>query len=335
MSPNSPWCDGMKMQITTRLAAVAWSVSVVGFGTAQLGAQDAGARAAEPAKQRWEMGLVIKGGDGPSFGVSASAPVPTVWPEQKVEIVDQQVTSNVRRVSYRMIGEGARQMVVTVPRLAAGEEAKAVITFDVTRSAISPPADPGSLSAPKRKTRELLPYLSDSPHIESRHKKIRDTAAEVVAGIEGDWQRTEAIYDFVQEKVVYQEGTLRGALAALEEGLGDCEERTSLFIALCRAEGIPARTVWVPGHCYPEFYLLDGAGQGHWIPCQSAGDRQFGTIVEPRPILQKGDNFKLPEFRERLRYARVTLSISNQKGRIPPTVEHVERMVDAGHSAPE
>ena len=52
--------------------------------------------------------------------------------------------------------------------------------------------------------------------------------------------------------------------------------------------------VWVPGHCYPEFYLEDAEGRGHWIPCQAAGTRAFGSMPEHRPILQKGDNFRVP-----------------------------------------
>ena len=84
-------------------------------------------------------------------------------------------------------------------------------------------------------------------------------------------------------------------MAALKDKTGDCEELTSLFIALCRASDIPARTVWVPGHCYPEFYLEDDEGKGHWFPCQAAGSRAFGGIPEQKPILQKGDNFSVPE----------------------------------------
>ena len=65
---------------------------------------------------------------------------------------------------------------------------------------------------------------------------------------------------------------------------------------------MPARTVWVPGHCYPEFYLEDAEGKGHWFPCQAAGVRSFGGIDEKRPILQKGDNFTVPKRREKQRY---------------------------------
>jgi hypothetical protein len=59
----------------------------------------------------------------------------------------------------------------------------------------------------------------------------------------------------------------------------------------------------VPGHCYPEFYLQDNKGEGHWFPCQAAGTREFGGIMELRPILQKGDNFRPPKnSKERQRY---------------------------------
>ena len=102
------------------------------------------------------------------------------------------------------------------------------------------------------------------------------------------WDHVEAIYDWVRKKVKYQNGPLKGALAALKDGTGDCEELSSLFIAICRAAGIPARTVWVPGHCYSEFYLVDDEGKGRWFPCQSAGKREFGGISETAADPAKG-----------------------------------------------
>ena len=52
----------------------------------------------------------------------------------------------------------------------------------------------------------------------------------------------------------------------------------------CAARRIsPPACVWVPGHCYPEFYLEDEQGQGHWYPCQAAGTRIFGAMPEARP----------------------------------------------------
>ena len=76
-----------------------------------------------------------------------------------------------------------------------------------------------------------------------------------------------------------------------------------MFIALCRINKIPARMVWVNGHVYPEFYLEYAEGKGHWYPCESAGTRAFGEMPLSRTILQKGDNFRVPERKEKLRYA--------------------------------
>ena len=121
---------------------------------------------------------------------------------------------------------------------------------------------------------------------------------------------------------------IKGALAALKDGTGDCEELTSLFIAICRAADVPARTVWVPGHCYPEFYLLDEKGEGHWFPCQAAGTREFGGITETRPVLQKGDNIrppiKLKGKNERRRYLDFDMLIT---GKVSPQVRSFREQV--------
>ena len=136
----------------------------------------------------------------------------------------------------------------------------------------------------KKLPREIRLYLAPSPKIESRDPKIRELAKTVGGDKDKAWDKVEAIYDWVREKVKYQTSPLKGALAALKDGKADCEDLTSLFIAICRASGIPARTVWVPGHCYPEFYLDDDKGQGHWFPCQVGGDqgvrRHYGAAAD-------------------------------------------------------
>jgi hypothetical protein len=96
-------------------------------------------------------------------------------------------------------------------------------------------------------------------------------------------------------------------MEAIDRGKGDCEEMSSLFIAVCRLKGIPARAVWIPEHTYPEFYLEDEEGTGHWFPCQLAGTRQFGGMIEARPVLQKGDKFKVPGNSQPARYVMPTL----------------------------
>ncbi len=277
---------------------------------------------AKPTVQRWQVGLVVSA-QSPSAGIMAAAPVPDDWPEQKVKIVKTDKTPNVRQIRFRKLSGGAKQMLVEIPRLAAGETARAVLTFEISRSAIEGPEDTSDLTIPTRLPQNMRLYLSASPMIETTNAMIRKTAREV-AGDKKGWARVEAIYDWVRDNVEYKEGSLKGAVAALRDGTGDCEELTSLFIALCRVNRIPARTVWVPGHCYPEFYLQDEQGRGHWFPCQAAGTRAFGSIPENRIILQKGDNIRVPELRGPQRYASATMKVT-RPGRVPPTIQFIRQ----------
>jgi transglutaminase-like putative cysteine protease len=261
------------------------------------------ARFSASATKELRIGMIVSAGKGACRGIVATAPVPIDWPEQRVRVIEEDFSPNVQEIDYRQVGDTVRQMVLSMPLLAAGEEARAVLVLEVERSQIAAPTDTSIFTIPKKLDKHTRLYLGPSPYIESRNPKIKSAAKEAIEGKETAWDEVEAIYDWVRERVEYKNGPLKGALAALRDGTGDCEELSSLFIAMCRAIGVPARTVWVPGHCYPEFYLEDDAGQGHWFPCQAAGDRSFGTIVEERPILQKGDNFLVPErSRERQRY---------------------------------
>jgi transglutaminase-like putative cysteine protease len=259
-----------------------------------------------PSTTRMRIGVTVKA-SSPVFRAVATLAVPAEWPEQQVRIVNEDVSSAVRNLTYREItgGGGLKQMVVEIPQLAAGEEARALVTFEVTRSPLAAPADTAGYRVPAKLPRELLINVGPSPYIESRHPKIVAAAKEAVGDVATDWEKVEAIYDWAREHVVYKNGDLRGAARALYDKEAFTDDLTSVFIALCRANKIPARTVFVKGHCWAEFYLEDEAGKGHWFPCQPAGVRSFGGSNDLRPILQKGDNFKNPENpKERLRWMK-------------------------------
>ena len=157
--------------------------------------------------------------------------------------------------------------------------------------------------------RKLAAFLVPSPQIESNHEAIRAAAGEFSDKKLKAWDRVKAIYDWVQKKIEYEDNQGKAVLSAVEAlnaGKGDCDEMSALFIAVCRASGVPARMVRVPGHVYSEFYLLDDEGRGHWFPCQSAGTPSFGTMPDLRPILQRGDNVLMlgpdPRNKKRVRY---------------------------------
>ena len=90
-------------------------------------------------------------------------------------------------------------------------------------------------------------------------------------------------------------------MQCLSLGKADCGSYTALFVALCRAGGVPARPVagcWAQGenqwHCWAEFFIPDVG----WIPVDpSAGDRgtkqrayYFGNLDSNRVSLAKTFN---------------------------------------------
>jgi hypothetical protein len=261
---------------------------------------------------QYKFGFQIEAPQGAVTGIVATMAVPMDWPEQTVKVVSEEISPKAR-VSYRLLDGGVKQMVVNIPRLAKGEEASVEVVYEVTKREILAPESTSDFVIPKKLSRDLQKLLLPSPFIESNDPRIKQLAPEVIQGQATAWDQTGAILDWVRANVQYKFAVdIKPAIAALKDKEGDCEELSSLFIALCRANKIPARAVWVPGHTYPEFYLEDGQGNGHWFPCQAAGElREFGAIVEDRPILQKGDNFKVPEERAPQRYVKQFLKAAN------------------------
>jgi transglutaminase-like putative cysteine protease len=115
------------------------------------------------------------------------------------------------------------------------------------------------------------------------------------------------IYDYVIDHTQYKpvEG-FGGAAYCLEKGHGECGDYCALFVALCRAAGVPARPVtgfWANEsngwHCWAEFMLPNG----EWVPVDpQIGDRApfrrnfcFGSMDNRRVALCKTLDVRLPE----------------------------------------
>ena len=282
----------------------------------QEGEESKGTRRGEPQIQRWQFGLTVTAAGGPCKGLVGYVPVPISWPEQQVAVLQEDFSPHVK-VRFQTVEGTVRLMVVEIPHLPAGEVAKALLTFEIQKYALKPPekTDDYAFADPKRVPRDVRPYLAPSPLIEAKNPKIKAALKEAVAGKENAWEKVEAIYEWVRGKVQFKQVPVKGALAMLREGEGGAEDWTSLFVALCRTADIPARTVWVPGHCYAEFYLLDDEGQGHWFPCELTGNRNFGGINDHRPVIEKGDNFRAPyNRRDRQRFVGEFLEIQQAVG---------------------
>jgi transglutaminase-like putative cysteine protease len=252
------------------------------------------------------------------------------WPEQKVTIVEEDKSPLVRLARMQVLNDGVKQCLFQIPRLPADKTAQVAFTLKIERWHISPPPMPELFVFARKHDSKLRPFLGESPFIEIRNPLVK-SAADGIELDESDtaWRQVETIYDWTRGKV-HSDGTkpLKGALGALTSGTGDCEERTSLFVAMCRLKKIPARCVWIEGHAYPEFYLLDDRGHGHWIPCESLGGRNFGGIQRYDPILQKGDNFRMSQKSGAQRYVAPTASCMLGPGSGTPVIREIRENVN-------
>lgn len=285
----------------------------------------------ESSVRKYQIGVRVKASKGACKALRATLPIPIDWPEQTVRVVEEDISPRVRRVGERKLTDTVTQMTVEIPMLSKGQEAHALRTYEITRRAILAPEDTSRFKIPTKRDHKLMIYLGTSPYIETRHPKIRKQAVEVFEenSDKTDWQKVEAIYDYVRKTVRYEfSKDIKGAYEALRDGVGDCEELSSLFIAFCRVNKIPARLVWVPDHCYAEFYLEDAEGGGHWFPCELAGARSFGEMSQPRPILQKGDNINVPEKGHQRYVSEHLRGYPARKGGGEPEYEFIRKMLD-------
>ncbi|MCE3018308.1 MAG: transglutaminase-like domain-containing protein [Pirellula sp.] len=248
-----------------------------------------------PRSMDMQFGMRFATNDNSCTSLLATIPFPMEWPEQTIEVVGNQMPDNVAW-QFRDLPAGAKQLIMRMNSLGPNNTLELVVQVKVVKSFINAPTDTSIFRIPKSSAKELKWYLGSSPYIDIDLSEIKRTAKKIEdSKPENAWRHVEMIYDWVRDNIEYRNGDLRQIKEALKDKQGDCEEMTGIFVALCRASDIPARCVWIPEHCYPEFYLEDQDGVGYWFPCQAAGERQFGQMHDYRPILQKGDRFKVPE----------------------------------------
>ena len=112
--------------------------------------------------QRDRVGMRVEAEGGPCRGLYATLPVPAEWPEQKVRIVEEDMSRGVRGLEYRSLG-GVTQMLVSIPSLPAGGKEHAIVTFELERAAIVAPEDLAGWRIPEKPGRDLRTLLGPSP----------------------------------------------------------------------------------------------------------------------------------------------------------------------------
>ena len=120
-------------------------------------------------------------------------------------------------------------------------------------------------------------YLQAEPFIESDDTAIMELASRFQSKKTID--KARSIYEWVAENIHYN-GYIRqwrGARYALNHRKGDCSEYASLFVAVCRAGGIPARVMG--GFICPASMVLELGDYHNWAEFYVDG---YWQIADPQ-----------------------------------------------------
>ena len=115
----------------------------------------------------------------------------------------------------------------------------------------------------------LQPYLNPANKIESNHPDIVAKANELTASAESELDKVNKIGSFINSHMTYNLNSPyrnKGALSALKNGEGACEDYATLFVALARASGLPARQV--NGFTDPKLTGASWKSQGQTVSLQ-------------------------------------------------------------------
>jgi len=114
-------------------------------------------------------------------------------------------------------------------------------------------------------------YLKPTENIQSDDLKIRELSQSIVNNSRNDFERISKLAVWVHDNIEYKKSLgneSKDARWILENRIGTCDEFSTLFIALSRSIGIPAR--FVAGYSYGsnewEEHAFSEAYIGKWIP---------------------------------------------------------------------
>lgn len=130
-----------------------------------------------------------------------------------------------------------------------------------------------SKNKPQPNREDLTKWLIHESRLERNAVELREPLKEITGRV--DLEIVGQVMSFLQAKIKYSGHTVedRGALGTLKQKQGDCGDFSDLFVAMCRAKGVPARICDgyvtaevakgdIAGHTWAEVFLKDLG----WVP---------------------------------------------------------------------
>lgn len=139
--------------------------------------------------------------------------------------------------SYEFEGNSYVQFVVEKP---TKTEITVTVDAEITRDDFSVASSSKSNRRIEKKD-DLKKWLIDEKYLEKDAREIREVAKKLLGSSEIETARQTMNFVTSTMQPGAFDNANHGALWALKEKKGDCTEFADLFIALCRANGLPAR----------------------------------------------------------------------------------------------
>jgi len=246
-------------------------------------------------------------GDADLSSLELWLPVPMDCPEQTVERLVIQPKLPVRTDVMSQATVAVLLKSKSVPR--PGQSLSVELNYTVKSRSIT--VDWERLNEAElgeyKQDRDFRTFTRPEKKIEAKSADIKRTAKEIADRAQGPLEFARQAYDWVIEHTKYQIlPDVEGARYCFKQGHGECTEYAALFVALCRAAGIPARPVvglWAEGndrwHVWAEFMLPSG----DWLPIDpTAGDKgewayrqAFGFRENKLVVLCKTYEIRIPK----------------------------------------
>lgn len=151
----------------------------------------------------------------------------------------------------------SNEKVATVSRsglISGVKDGTVDFSFNVVRREIIRPANMQALEKGTVDKEKMAPYLKETKRSGSLTSGIvKETADKIVKDAHATtvYKKAYAIYDWVCENLrrdnstpAIGSGDVQYILKNTDKGIGKCTDVNAVFVALCRAEGIPARSVY-------------------------------------------------------------------------------------------
>jgi transglutaminase-like putative cysteine protease len=127
----------------------------------------------------------------------------------------------------------------------------------------------------------ITPFLACSPLIACTHPAVRVRARELVHDAENEEEQIRRLYTFVRDTIIHSADTDQSRLIwkapqVLSAGHALCFGKSHLFVALCRAVGIPA------GLCYQRLKKESGGYVLHGLAAVWIEEEERWIRVDPR-----------------------------------------------------